>query len=837
MSSNNDASEEFLNTINDDFFIDIVEKKLKLDRGLFKLRLVLLSPATGVNENYTSVLYRAKIKFELFKTKTVETVEVIIKVLLTTSPEVKQFSVFLRERFMYEDVIKSLEDIWLSRTNEKIQFGPASIKIESDPFEIIILEDLKLEGYALENRKIGLNIEYAQVVLSKLAKFHATSTIRFQNDGMIHTDLDRKASMGLPKGSEYQEMLQRCEVDFKCFTEAVRSYGDCDEYADKFATWGIPKICSSFVDVAEPMNNGFQVLNHGDMWTNNFMFKNNSEGRPIDVKLIDYQMSYWASPAGDLIKFQITSVQDDIKVDQFDNLIYLYHTNLVESLKELKYDKVIPTLEEIHADILENRHFAFTNLMFDLSICKNDSNEEITNDNMMENKDDREEAMNKIFQNENFKKALKFLNLKVDTMSSSNDETELFLNSETLDDAFFISIVENKLKINRDQFKVCLVLLSPATGANENFCSVLYRAKIKIQYVLSQKRDSVDVIIKALLSTLPEMKEFSVFSRERFMYENIIESFEAIWKDAGEEIRFGPRCIKIETDPYEILVFDDLNADGFAMANRKVGLTLEQAKIVLNKLAKFHASSAIRFIKDGMIHKDLDRKSSLAIMEGEKNPMMESIKLDYKCFTEAVRSYGDCDEYADKIAKWDVFKICSSFVDLAVPMDNGFQVLNHGDMWVNNFMIKSDSEGSPIDVKLIDYQMSYWASPVGDLIYFIISSIHDDIKVDHFDNLIEYYHTTLVESLKKLKYDRVIPTLEELHADILKKGHFACICLMFILFICKYDSGDEITMEIFMRNDEGKEELMNKIYRNENYKKAIIPWLRFLDQRNFLSTI
>ena len=74
--------------------------------------------------------------------------------------------------------------------------------------------------------------------------------------------------------------------------------------------------------------------------------------------------------------------------------------------------------------------------------------------------------------------------LKVDAMSSRNDETELFLNSETLDDDFFISIVENKLKINRDQFKVRLVLLSPATGANENFCSVLYRAKIKIQYVL-----------------------------------------------------------------------------------------------------------------------------------------------------------------------------------------------------------------------------------------------------------------------------------------------------------------------------------------------------------------
>lgn len=180
-----------------------------------------------------------------------------------------------------------------------------------------------------------------------------------------------------------------------------------------------------------------------------------------------------------------------------------------------------------------------------------------------------------------------------------------------------------------------------------------------------------------------------------------------------------------------------------------------------------------------MVNKDLDRKTSMAILKGEKNPMLESIKLDFNCFTGAIRSYGDCDEYADKIAKWDINKVCSSFVDLAEPMENGFQVLNHGDMWVNNLMLKNDSEGRPMDVKLIDYQMSFWASPAADLIYFLISSIQDEIKVNQFDNLIAHYHTVLVESLNRLKYDGVIPTLEELHADILKKGSFGEITLSY----------------------------------------------------------
>ena len=184
-----------------------------------------------------------------------------------------------------------------------------------------------------------------------------------------------------------------------------------------------------------------------------------------------------------------------------------------------------------------------------------------------------------------------------------------------------------------------------------------------------------------------------------------------------------------------------------------------------------------------MIHKDFDRKTSMAMPEGVDNPMIQSIKLDFVCFVEAIRSYGGCDEYADKIAKWDINKICSSFVDLAEPMGNGFQVLNHGDMWVNNFMLKYDSDGSPIDVKLIDYQMSFWASPAADLIYFLISSIQDDIKVDHFDELVAYYHSVLVESLNKLKYDGVIPTLEELNADILVKGHFGEITINTLLTI------------------------------------------------------
>lgn len=186
-------------------------------------------------------------------------------------------------------------------------------------------------------------------------------------------------------------------------------------------------------------------------------------------------------------------------------------------------------------------------------------------------------------------------------MASTDEQSDIFLSSDAMNDEFFTDIVEKKLKISRDKFKLRLVLISPAAGKNENFVCVVYRAKVKIQLLETNEKVSVDFIIKALVSTLKEFKEFGVFPRERFMYENILKSFEDIWYERGKEIQFAPKSIKFETDPYELIVMDDLKAMGYAMVDRKVGADFAQTKIMLSKLAKFHAASAIRYRKVSFI--------------------------------------------------------------------------------------------------------------------------------------------------------------------------------------------------------------------------------------------
>lgn len=149
----------------------------------------------------------------------------------------------------------------------------------------------------------------------------------------------------------------------------------------------------------------------------------------------------------------------------------------------------------------------------------------------------------------------------------------------------------------------------------------------------------------------------------------------------------------------------------------------------------------------------------------EDNPFMKGFTRMYHEFVDSIRSYGDCDKYADKIASWEMSKLMTCWISIAEPMKNGLQVLAHGDFWLNNMMFREDQ-----DVLFLDFQGCCWGSPALDLQYFMASSVHNDIKIDRFDELMKFYYDELIESLKKLKYDKEIPTFEEFEADMLEKG-------------------------------------------------------------------
>lgn len=158
-------------------------------------------------------------------------------------------------------------------------------------------------------------------------------------------------------------------------------------------------------------------------------------------------------------------------------------------------------------------------------------------------------------------------------------------------------------------------------------------------------------------------------------------------------------------------------------------------------------------------------------------------------------------------------------VRVTSPNPDGFNVLNHGDAWINNYLFSYDENNKPTDILFVDFQLGVWASPAMDLYYFFISSTHNDLKTSsYFDYFIHFYHTELVSCLEKMQYIGTIPTLQQLHIDLLDKGKFSMSVFYSVLPFVLLDSREDASMANIFKEDS---KILPIMYQNARYIRVL----------------
>lgn len=94
----------------------------------------------------------------------------------------------------------------------------------------------------------------------------------------------------------------------------------------------------------------FNVLIHGDMWSNNVMFGYAENGTVKDAILVDFQLGYWGSAILDVVYTLFTSSAEAMRANDWNECVLHYHAELNRLLKALKYSKKIPSLEGMEED-------------------------------------------------------------------------------------------------------------------------------------------------------------------------------------------------------------------------------------------------------------------------------------------------------------------------------------------------------------------------------------------------------------------------------------------------------------------------------------------------------
>ncbi|XP_062554158.1 uncharacterized protein LOC134219445 [Armigeres subalbatus] len=397
-----------------------------------------------------------------------------------------------------------------------------------------------------------------------------------------------------------------------------------------------------------------------------------------------------------------------------------------------------------------------------------------------------------------------------------------------LNESFFEDIFVSQQGLAPGKFEVKIQSVTPTGGSGENYTSSMYRAKVDA-VCDDGSINTLAVIIKAII-TMPEMKQFSVFTREKHVYEHTLPAMEQLWAEAGETIRFGPRCWKTVEGDTDVIVMDDLGAQGYTVANRQQGADLDHVHVFLKKLAQFHAAGAVLYRKNKTISPLYD----CFYVSPEGRVFMEKfISVIKPVFLEILSSSPEDKQYQSKLEK----SLDNHFNKLSTSLalnDSDFVALCHADVWTNNHLYSYHKSGSPKDALLIDYQGPFYGSPVTDLFYYVVSSTTLELKTTRFDELVQYYHTQLTEALTKLAYPLVIPSLRDIHIEMLKRGYFGLYCLYGILPVVLADKNENANMDGFFGDSEENKKFRHDMYNNPLFYEHLKPLLKLFDTRGLL---
>lgn len=280
---------------------------------------------------------------------------------------------------------------------------------------------------------------------------------------------------------------------------------------------------------------------------------------------------------------------------------------------------------------------------------------------------------------------------------------------------------------------------------------------------------------RAELKTIFE--QYQMYKTEILVYQKYIPEFYKILQEAGVKVQLVPEVVYCDLDR-EMFIMKDVAVDQFGIANRNTRYCNEGAKVLLKKLAYFHAASAVYNERNNNC---LTERKPLMYAEGNDN-FMPMIDQMIGAVIAVASKWTGYESYVPKLKSIRENYKKIAFQTLS-PIGEGFNCLIHGDLWLNNLLVKHTKikEHSSFDILLIDFQIASWNTPVIDLIHFFYTSLNEDDYQNRLDELIQYYHGILSDTLKNLNF-KTIPTLHQLQLDFTEKFFYGILSVFALKF-------------------------------------------------------
>ncbi|EZA52601.1 hypothetical protein DMN91_001725 [Ooceraea biroi] len=309
-------------------------------------------PGSGRGDNYTSMLYRVRAKGrKLLKNQ--EWINYECAIIYKILPECKKHREAFKSELLFRNEVVFYKHVWpvlnrLQLNGRKVFNGVP--KIYAARADLIAMEDLRVRGFKMADRRKGLEVENVKNVLKALAGFHALSiTLRESRPEEFAKLMNPEHDQGIqetlfrPDNEDWYRQYYRVAANnaIKMVSEAFPSHMDHkrEEIMAKLQAFLHEDVffrtMSELVSAQGPLS----VFCHGDCWTNNILFQDKPNSDAEAVYLVDFQLTRVGSLALDLANLLYCCTSGVVRQPYMTQLLQHYHSHLMSSLHVLNSEQ------------------------------------------------------------------------------------------------------------------------------------------------------------------------------------------------------------------------------------------------------------------------------------------------------------------------------------------------------------------------------------------------------------------------------------------------------------------------------------------------------------------
>uniref|UniRef100_A0A182JXB0 CHK kinase-like domain-containing protein n=1 Tax=Anopheles christyi TaxID=43041 RepID=A0A182JXB0_9DIPT len=303
--------------------------------------------ATKPGDNYSSDVFTIVIHYNGSKT-----IALVAKIMVdneTMKTFGESLGAFVKEVNTFRNLLPAFSEI-VSGAGGLEKFGAKCFYASRDPLDTIVFEDLKVLGYRMPDRtRGGLDLAHCALIMRKIGVFHAASMVyvaRGTTERELFTNLYAHGMVRPGDDEDNHPALKMFINGLEKFLQVSAEWPELkrsiwlklEALKPDYRRRIVQCLLTERPEEEEEVT--FRVLNHGDLWSNNMMFRydNDDDGTTVrELIFVDYQLSSYGSPGLDLVYCLHNCPQLDVRENHTEQLLRLYHESLCEGLRSGGY--------------------------------------------------------------------------------------------------------------------------------------------------------------------------------------------------------------------------------------------------------------------------------------------------------------------------------------------------------------------------------------------------------------------------------------------------------------------------------------------------------------------